>query len=306
MAIFTTNIFFGLNIPIAKTLLPDWISPLGLTFLRMAFGALAFWLTSLFIKTEKVRKRDMITLFFCSLLGISINQTFFLFGLDGTSPIDAGLIVTMNPVLVMLIAAMVLREPITFQKAGGVFVGACGALLIIWQSAHLNAGQSSSLAGNLLCLVSSVSYCTYLVISRPIAQRYHSVTLMKWMFLFSTIILFPFSVNEVQEARVFSAESNGKAIAALVYVLVGATFLAYLLIPMALKRIRPTTISMYNYLQPIIAGIASIIIGQSTLTWDKPVATVLIFTGVYLVTQSKSRADVERMQENLSKRKKHP
>ncbi|MDR1415743.1 MAG: DMT family transporter [Odoribacteraceae bacterium] len=304
-AIFVTNILFGLNISISKTLLSDWISPAGLTFARMAFGAAAFWTLSLFVKRERVTGGDMLILFICALLGIAVNQTFFVFGLERTSPIDAGLIATLNPMLVMLIAAVILREPITWKKAGGVLVGASGALLIIWQSATTHGGdEGASLAGNLFCLLSVVSYCIYLVISRPVAQRYSPVTLMKWMFLFAAAMLLPFSIGELDKAPILSAEATWTAILSLLYVLAGATFLAYLLIPVALKRIRPTTISMYNYLQPIVAGIAAIIIGQSILTWDKPVATILIFAGVYLVTQSKSRADVER-EKAMKKEEKH-
>lgn len=210
-----------------------------------------------------------------------------------TSPIDAGLIVTMNPMMVMLISALVLKEPITSKKAGGVLIGACGALLIIWQSYTINQGHGGSLMGNLLCFISVVSYATYLVISKPIAQRYSPVTLMKWMFLFSTILMLPFSMQDVVNAKLFSEETSLSALTSLFYVVFFATFLAYLFIPIALKRIRPTTISMYNYAQPLVAATLAILMSQDTLTWDKPIAALLVFTGVYLVTQSKSRADLE-------------
>lgn len=214
-----------------------------------------------------------------------------------TSPIDAGLIVTLNPMMVMLISALVLREPITSKKAGGVLVGACGALLIIWQSYTTGAGVGGSMMGNLLCFMSVISYATYLVISKPIAQRYSPVTLMKWMFLFSTILMIPFSMQEVINAKLFSSETTFSALSSLFYVVFCATFLAYLFIPIALKRIRPTTISMYNYAQPLVAAALAIFMGQARLTWDKPVAALLVFTGVYLVTQSKSRADLEKENE---------
>lgn len=296
IAIFSANILFGLNIPIAKTLMPEWIDPIGLTFLRMSFGALAFWATSLFVLNEKVSKKDLLILFFCAILGTTANQLTFIQGLGMTSPIDAGLIVTMNPMMVMLISALILKEPITTKKAGGVLVGACGALLIIWHSyaAGTSGGSGSSMTGNLLCFISVVCYATYLVISRPIAQRYSPVTLMKWMFLFSTILMTPFSLQYVAEAKLFSSETTLTALSSVFYVVFAATFLAYLLIPIALKRIRPTTISMYNYAQPLVAATLAILMGQDHLTWDKPVAAVLVFTGVYLVTQSKSRADVEK------------
>ncbi|MDR0545210.1 MAG: DMT family transporter [Odoribacteraceae bacterium] len=294
LAILATNILFGLNISISKTLLSGYISPAGLTIARVLFGAIAFWTLSLFLKRQPVTPRDLLLLLACALLGISINQTAFIYGLERTSPVDAGLIATLNPMLVMLIAAAVLREPVTWKKAAGVLTGASGALLIIWQSAgHGNGPAESTLAGNLYCLLSVVSYCIYLVISRPIARRLAPVTLMKWMFLFATITLLPLGAGDLPRAPLFLAPAP-VPILLLLYVLAGATFLAYLLIPYALRRIRPTTISMYNYLQPVVAGIAAITIGQSTLTWDKPLATALIFAGVYLVTRSKSRDDVER------------
>lgn len=296
LAILGTNILFGLNIPISKSILSGWVSASGLTLLRMGFGAAAFWIASLFVSRERVAPRDLLMLVLCAFLGIVLNQTFFILGLQLTSPIDAGLIATLNPVLVMLISALVLKEPITGRKAGGVLIGACGALLIIWHSTVSDTGQSSSLRGNIYCLVSVVAYATYLVISRPIAQRYSSVTMMKWMFLFSSLMMIPFGIDTLADEPIFT-RIDYSALLRLIYVLAGATFLAYLLIPMALKRIRPTTISMYNYLQPIIAGIVAILLGQNTLSWDKPVATLLIFSGVYLVTTSKSRADLEQMKE---------
>jgi drug/metabolite transporter (DMT)-like permease len=295
-AILSTNILFGLNISISKSLLDNWISPAGLTLARVAFGAAAVWTLSCFSRRERVSRRDAWTLVACAVLGIVINQAFFILGLERTSPIDAGLIATLNPMIVMLVAAVVLREPVTWKKAGGVLVGASGALLIIWQSIVRGDDDAGSapLVGNLFCLLSVLAYCLYLVISRPIARRLGPVTLMKWMFLVSTVVLLPFGWRDLRAAPVLSPAGTGEAIASLVYVLVGATFLAYLLIPIALRRIRPTTISMYNYLQPIVAGIAAIVVGQGLLTWDKPVATLLIFSGVYLVTRSKSREDVER------------
>ena len=296
IAIFSANILFGLNIPIAKTLMPEWIDPIGLTFLRMSFGALAFWITSLFVLNEKVSKKDLLILFFCAILGTTMNQFTFIKGLGMTSPIDAGLIVTMNPMMVMLISALILKEPITAKKASGVLIGACGAVVIIWHAYAVgtSGGAGSSMTGNLLCFISVICYATYLVISKPIAQRYSPVTLMKWMFLFSTILMFPFSIQEVVEAKLFSPDTTFSALASVFYVVFAATFLAYLFIPIALKRIRPTTISMYNYAQPLVAATLAILMGQDRLTWDKPVAAVLVFTGVYLVTQSKSRADIER------------
>lgn len=294
MAIFTVNILFGLNTPIAKSLMPEWVSPMGLTALRMSFGAFAFWIASIFFVNEKVAKKDMLVLFVGALLGTIVNQYLFIVGLSKTSPIDASMILTLNPVIVMIISALVLKEPISAKKTGGVFIGGIGALLIILNSSYVNSGQESSLTGNLQILLSTASYATYLVITRPISQRYSAVTLMKWMFLFATVISLPFGFNDIAEAPIFTEASNMPAILRLAFVLIAATFIAYFLIPIALKRIRPTTVSSYNYLQPLVTCIVAIIFGQDVLTWDKPVAALLIFSGVYLVTQSKSREDLEK------------
>lgn len=305
IAIFMVNIMFGLNTPIAKSLMPEWISPMGLTSLRMAFGAFAFWIASIFFVNEKVAKKDMLILFIGALLGTIVNQYLFIVGLNKTSPIDASMILTLNPVIVMIISAIILKEPISLKKTGGVVIGGIGALLIILNSKYISAdGTSSSLTGNLQILLSTASYATYLVITRPISQRYSAVTLMKWMFLFATFIALPLGFNDITEAKVFSDAYSIPPLMRLAFVLIGATFIAYFLIPMALKRIRPTTVSTYNYLQPLITCLVAITMGQDTLTWDKPVAALLIFSGVYLVTLSKSREDVEKkaMADSIAKK----
>ena len=145
-----------------------------------------------------------------------------------------------------------------------------------------------------MIIVSAFVYSIYLVLFKSLSLRYSAVTMRKWMFLFSTILMFPFSIQEVVEAKLFSPDTTFSALASVFYVVFAATFLAYLFIPIALKRIRPTTVSMYNNIQPMIASIIAIIIGQDTFTWDKPVAALLVFTGVYLVTQSKSKEDLDK------------
>ena len=200
---------------------------------------------------------------------------------------------SMTPLAVMLIAALILKEPVTFKKAAGVLIGASGALLIIFQSSAINTDSSGNWIGNLLCIVNVITYAIYLVITRPISQRYSAITLMKWMFLFSALISFPPGISDLPEAKVFGTESNPFVILKLSYIVIMATGIAYFLVPMALKRIRPTTASMYNNLQPIIASIIAILIGQDVFSWDKPIAALLVFTGVYLVTQSKAKEEVK-------------
>ena len=297
VAMLFTALIFGVNIPLSKNLMPGWISPMGMTYSRFAFGAIAFWLISLFLKSEQVTKKDMGTLFLGSLLGVGINQGAFIAGLERTSVTHASIVITITPILAMIISFFVLREPITTKKAGGVIIGLIGVLSVILARERAVAGREASVTGDLLCVVSSLSYAFFLVFTRGISKRYSPVTLMKWMFLFSAILFMPLGYPDLLTAPIFMHGSSA-AWGSYLYLLFGATCITYLLIPVAQREIRPTTIGMYNYLQPLVAAIIAIVLGQDTFSWSKPFATVLIFIGVYLVTTSKSRADIENGQKN--------
>ena len=294
IAILMTNVIFGLNTSIAKTLVPEWIHPFALTLVRMSCATLIFWSISLFLPREKVSFKDLTILFFAALFGLIGAQLSFAVALQYSSPVNISLIAAMTPVIVMLMAAVFLKEPITGKKATGVFIGACGALLLILQSTPAGGGSNHTL-GTLLCIVNIVTYATYLIITRTISQRYSPVTLMKWMFLFAALVALPLGLDKLDESKIFMTPVlDLNALLRLAYIVIIATGAAYLLVPIALKRIRPTTVRMYNNAQQIIASIVAILIGQDSFTWDKPVAALLVFLGVYLVTQSKSRADIEK------------
>ncbi|MDR1371345.1 MAG: DMT family transporter [Dysgonamonadaceae bacterium] len=289
------NILFAVNMIVSKSLLHDEISPEGLTLARVLFACIAFWITSLFVKKEKVNRKDLGMLFLCGMLGIAINQALFIEGLDMTSPVDASILTTCTPMFVMVFAFFLLKEPITLKKTGGVIIGAAGAILLILTGHHEDINKSGSLNGNLMVIASGFSYALYLVIAKPLTLKYSAVTIMKWMFLFSTVVLIPFDYHHLEKSPVLSGGiEHHHGLLMLGYVLFFATFVAYLLIPMALKKIRPTTISMYNYLQPIVATFIAVAIGQDTFEWEKIGAALMVFFGVYLVTVSKSRADMER------------
>lgn len=292
--IFLANILFAVNISISKFLIPSHLTPEALTLLRVLFGCIMFWITSLFVTYEKVPLKDLGMLFLCALCGITLNQSLFMSGLNLTSPIDASIIATAGPIYVMLLAALILKEPITGQKIIGVLLGVAGAVMLIL-STGASGHQSSGLAGNLRIVASNLLYSIYVVLSRPLSRRYSAVTIMKWMFLFSALILFPLMYRQVADAPAFHREAlDWTELGAIFYVLMFATFIPYLLIPMSLKRLRPTTVSMYNYIQPIIASLLAILMGQDSFSVDKLLSAALVFVGVYLVTQSKSREDVEK------------
>ena len=190
LAIFVANIFFGLNNPISRSLMPEILHPFTLTFFRIAGGVVLFWIASLFVKNEKVSPKDLLLLFFASFFSITANQIPFIFGLSKTSPIDASIVVTMLPIVSMLLAALIIKEPITFKKTLGVVIGASGALLLIFSHSDANIGNGN-LVGNLIILSAVLSFALYLTLFKSLISRYSPITLMKWMFLFAAITTYP-------------------------------------------------------------------------------------------------------------------
>ena len=194
LLILAANILFAINMPVSKYLLPEHVQPEALTSMRMSFACVMFWITSLFVPYEKVPLKDLGLLCLCALCGVGLNQGLFIWGLNTTSPVDASIIATAVPIFVMILAALILKEPITRMKTFGVLLGICGAISLILQSTQ-GSNQASSLGGNLLITVSGFMYSIYLVVSKPLTLKYSSVTMMKWMFLFSTLITFRYRIH---------------------------------------------------------------------------------------------------------------
>ena len=292
--ILIVNVLFAINLSVSKSLIPTHMAPEALTLLRILFATLMFWILSCFTKQEKLPLKDLGLLFVCACAGIAFNQSLFMVGLNLASPVDTSIIATASPIYVMLLAALILKEPITKKKVGGVMLGVAGGVLVIFSSTHAG-DQSSHIDGIMFIVSSNLLYSIYTVISRPLSQRYSAVTIMKWMFLFSAIMLMPFMYSHLLEAPAFHHDTTDwPELIRILFVLIGGTFIPYLLIPMSLKRLRPTTVSMYSYVQPIIASLLAVMIGQGSFTIMKLFSILLVFSGVYLVTQSKAREDVER------------
>lgn len=298
LALFIANIIFGLNTPITRTIIPDILDPFVMTFLRMIGAAVLFWTASLFVKKEVVPKKDILLFFFAAVFAIVLNQGSFIFGLSKTSPIDASLVITLLPIVTMLLAAIILKEPVTWKKAIGVLMGASGALILILGSAQ--SGEGGNLSGNIFILFSVLSFGLYLTLFKNLITRYSPITAMKWMFLFATLLTYPMSHKALVTTNF--ASFNTSVFLRISYVVALATFFTYMLVPIGQKTVRPTTVSMYNYLQPIVASFVAIIIGMDSFGWDKIISTVLVFTGVYIVTQSKSRVQLYKEKISDSKR----
>ena len=287
---FSANMIFGLNTPVSRTLMPEILSPFALSFFRLGGGLLLFWLVSLFTKKEHVPAKDILMLFFASFFALTLNQLPYFIGLSMTSPIDASIVVTLLPILTMILAAFIIKEPITWIKAVGVLIGASGALLLVFTSHSLHGGKSN-FWGNVIIFGGVASFAIYLTVFKNLISRYSSVTIMKWMFLFGTIICFPFCYKPLMQTD-FALLTTG-TYWRVGYVVLFATFLGYLLIPIGQKVLRPTTLSMYNYIQPVMASMVAVAIGIDSFGIEKALSAVLVFAGVYIVTLSKSRVQLE-------------
>ena len=285
------NVMWGLMSPIGKSALEEF-SAISVTTFRMVGAAAAFWILSMFCKQEHVNHRDMLRIFFASLFALVFNQGVFIFGLSMTSPIDASIVTTTLPIVTMIVAAIYLKEPITHKKVMGIFVGAMGALILI-MSSQVGSGGNGSLIGDLLCLVAQISFSIYLTVFKGLTQQYSAVTINKWMFVYASLCYIPFSCHDISAIQWATIPTI--AIVEVLYVVLGGSFLAYLCIMTAQKILRPTVVSMYNYMQPIVATIAAIMMGIGSFGWQKGVAIALVFLGVYIVTQSKSKADFEKI-----------
>ena len=285
------NIIWGLNAPIGKEALAA-VSATAVTAYRMLGACLAFWILSLFLPHEHVTRRDKVMLLFAALFGIVFNQGMFIYGLSLTSPVDASIITSMPPIITMILSAIFLREPITWKKVIGTVLGVSGALILIFGNSSSHGGVSSGNAlGDLLCLLAQVSFCIYLTLFKGLISRYSPVTVSKWLFLYASICFLPFSYNEILAVDYLSLPFS--IYWRLAFVVFGATFLSYLFMTTGQHLLRPTIISMYNYAQPVVATIVSVALGLSVFSFSIGVAVLLIFSGVYFVTQSKSRAQLD-------------
>lgn len=278
--ILTANVLFGISVPVFKYLLDIGTAPETIVFLRAAIACILFWSLSTFLPSEKVSLKDIGLLAMCGICGVGINQLLFVVGLRMTSPVDGSIIASATPIFVLLLAAVILREPVTRRKLLGVMLGVCGGMLLVFGTTHSASGESSVI-GDTMIAVNYIVYALYLVLSQTLAQRYSAVTIMKWMFLVATVALFPFSVGVLEDVAVFHATPfRPMQLYGLLYVTVGSTFIAFLLVTCSLKSLRPTTVSMYNYVQPMVACIVAITIGQDVFSILKLSSLLLVSTGI--------------------------
>lgn len=282
LAVLTANIIYGANYSIAKQVMPAYIKPFGFILIRVIVAGVLFWLCERLFVKEKFNKSDYKKLFLCALFGIAINQLLFFKGLSLTSPINSGLMMISNPIFVFLLAAIFIKERIAWIRIGGITLGISGCLILLLFTSRVNDANSSTL-GDFYVLVNSFSFALYLVLIKPLMKVYHPITIMKWVFLLGSIIVIPFGFAEVKEIT-WSAFTPAIWWST-IFVIVGTTFLAYLFNTIGLKELSPSQVSIYIYLQPLLAAIFGMLAGQDTPNYLHFISAILIFTGVYLTSK---------------------
>lgn len=294
VAMLGANVCWGLMSPVAKLVFASGIlAPIIMVDFRIAGAALLFWLTSLFTPAEHVPFVDKLRLFGAGMIGILLNQGCFIIGVSYTSPGEASLVTTTMPMWVMLLAWLFLKEPITIKKAGGIVLGAAGALILVLGGSGAISGGDNPALGDFIVLMAQLSYALYLTIYRNFIKKYSLVTLMKWMFLSASLVGIPSTFGFIRHTD-WSAVSVSEWMG-IAYVVFFATYIAYICIMIGQKNLRPTIVGMYNYIQPIVATIVGITLGMDRFSFPKAIAVLLIFSGVYLVTISKSaKSDIKQ------------
>lgn len=288
IALFLVALIYGANYIIAKEVMGDGqtVAPLALVMMRAIAGLFLFTLFHFLFVRERILRKDIGLIMLAALFGIAMNQMFFLMGLQRTTPINASLIQTSTPIMVLLASAVIIGEKITRRKLLGILVGAAGAVILISYGQQISFSMKN-LSGDLMILTNATFFGLFLVIGRKLMQKYHPITVTRWLFTFGIFYIMPFGLPSFLQTD-WAGLSTGTWLG-IAYVLIGTTFLAYLFNTYALKLVSPSVVSIYIYLQPLFASLLSLTLGMETLTLGKVLAGVLIFTGVYLVSYRPKR-----------------
>lgn len=286
-AILGANTIYGLNYVIAKGIMPDFMQPRAIIFLRALGAVLLFWIAGQFYPKERPVRKDLLRMAAAAFFGVFLNQVLFFEGLNLTTPINASIIVTVIPVLVLVFAHFMLKERITLFKVVGIVLGASGAIMVILTQGQISLA-SDTFIGNILVFINAAGFAMYLVLVKPLMLRYHPITVVKYIFLFGALFIIPVSLGVFLKTD-FTAIPP-RIWGSIFYVIAGTTVLAYLLNNHSLRILSPTVTGTYIYLQPVLASVAAITIGMDTLTLTEVIAALMIFTGVYFVSRKPYKA----------------
>jgi drug/metabolite transporter (DMT)-like permease len=283
IAVSIATLIYGVTFTIAKEVMPIYIQPYAFILLRVSGGTLVFWTAGLFITRQKIEKGDYKKIMIASFFGIALNMLSFFKGLSLTSPISASVMMVTSPIMVLIFSSILIRKPIGKQRVLGVFVGLIGALLLITLGSSSKGASENSAFGNFLVFLNAASYGLYLVLAKDLIKKYNPVVFIKWLYLFGLIFVIPFGYSEL--TAIVWQEIPTNIYWNIGFVLIFTTCITYLFNLYGLSKLKPTTVSVFIYLQPVIATIYALIVGSDSLNLVKICATLLIFFGVYLVTK---------------------
>jgi drug/metabolite transporter (DMT)-like permease len=284
-AMLATTIY-GINHTVAKSVMPIYIGSLGFVLLRVLGATILFWTIGLFFKSKKIEKKDRLTILKCGLFGMGFNIAAFIAGLDYSTPINSSILIIITPIFVVILSYFIFKNKINNSKIAGIFVGFIGAMALI-----INADTNSSIGrniplGNFLFIVNSISYAYYLIIVKPMAEKYDLITLFKWLFLIGLVFNFPLGINQFLEVD-WNNLPLQEAVLPMLYVVICTTFMTYFLNGYALTRLTSSEVAVFVYLQPIIGVVFAILSKSDTLSLTIIIASILIFTGLYLTTKKR-------------------
>ena len=283
---------WGLMAPIGKDAMLNGIDGIDLVSFRVLGGALLFWLTSLFTKKEHVPVKDILLLGCAGLFALVFNQCSYTIGLNLTSPSNSSIMTTSMPIFAMVLSFFILKEPITWQKAGGVLLGCAGAVIIITTSATAGNAKVGNIWGDLLCMSAQLSFALYLSLFKPLVQKYSLFTVNKWMFTWATLIIWPFTLGHVSSIDFASVPMSTWWETG--FVVFFGTYISYICMMVGQQTLRPTVVSVYNYMQPLVSVSVSVAVGLAVFKTSQALAALLVFSGVWFVVKSKSKHDMSK------------
>ncbi len=289
LSMFCAGAFWGLMAPVGKDAMLNGIDGIDLVSFRVLGGAILFWLTSFFTKKEHVPVKDIFKLAGAGIFALVFNQCSYTIGLNMTSPSNSSIMTTSMPIFAMILSFLILKEPITWKKVVGVLMGCSGAVIIILTSATSGNAKVGNIWGDLLCISAQLSFALYLALFKPLVQKYSLFTVNKWMFTWATVMIWPFTIGHVEAIDFTHVPMSTWWEAG--YVIFFGTYMGYICMMMGQKVLRPTVVSVYNYVQPLVSVTVSVIAGLAVFKGTQAIAAVLIFSGVWLVIKSKSKRD---------------
>ncbi len=284
LAALGATVIYGLNHTIAKNVMPVYISPFGFILLRVLGATILFWIASIFVKHERIERKDWPRLIACSFLGMVINMLAFFKGLELSTPVNSSVIITISPIIVFIFSAILLKEKIKLIRSVGILFGFVGALILVLYTAKTGLNAPNIPLGNILFIVNSFAYGLYLVLVKPLIEKYNVINLLKWLFLLAIFMNFPVTIGEFSIVDWTNLPIK-EAILPMVFVVVGTTFCTYLFNAYALRTLSPSTVSSFIYIQPIVGIIYAVSTKSDTLSFVSVIGMILIFIGIYLVTK---------------------